>query len=62
MEIVVRVCDPLFRGAVEAARTTDPHALVTKAASSYYEFRTIRMRAGGPELVLAERSLQGPPL
>jgi len=24
MEIVDRVCDPLFRGAVEAARTTDP--------------------------------------
>jgi len=34
MEIVDRVCDPLFRGAVETARTTDPHASVAKAASS----------------------------
>ena len=41
MEIVDRVCDPLFRGAVEAARTIDPHASVTEAASTYYEFRTI---------------------
>ena len=41
MEIVDRVCDPFLRGAVEAARTTDPHASVTKAASSHYEFRTI---------------------
>jgi hypothetical protein len=41
MEIVDRVCDPLFRSAVEAARTTDPHTSVIKAASSHYEFRTI---------------------